>query len=90
MPQSNFDEELNTPRLVEGERFLRHLASAHAWLEQLNIQTDILLALRQEVQNNDPPIFESPGDLQFVNTKLIELKQAIINYINSLPGEASL
>lgn len=83
MPINDFTED--DPRLTAGRLFLQSLHNAQTWLEQLELTTDILLTIREQVSDNNPPIFQ-PEDLPFVNAELIALRNAIQAYVDSLPG----
>jgi hypothetical protein len=45
-----------------------------------------LLAMRDIVEANNPEIFDNPGDLQWVNQKLLQLKQAYETLLDSIGG----
>lgn len=83
MPLSDFTED--DPRLIVGRLFLRDIQRATEWLSLLETVTDTLLEIRQLVIDNDPPIFQ-PDDLPYVNTQLMILRDAIQDYVDSLPG----
>ena len=81
---SNFGDELGTDRMIVGKRFMHWVKQTEITLQRLNQATDTLLEIRQQVQNNDPPIFDD-GDLQYVNAQLLELRTAIRAHADSLP-----
>ena len=77
------------------DRELRRARDAHftAVLDTLNddfnsLQGNVgkLLAFRQEVATNDPPIFELPADLDRVDQRLAEKRAEMVAYVNGLPG----
>jgi hypothetical protein len=86
MPITNFGDELNTPRLIAGAKFKRLLESSRSSLERLSASVDMLLIIRQQVIENTPPIFDNPDDLNYVNAQLVELRDEIVAFVNTLPG----
>ena len=81
------DFDFDNARLARGRHFLNLIDAGNGHLQMLEALKEMFVAFKQEVAADlalEVPLVYEPGDLQFVNTKLLALKQAIQDFADSL------
>lgn len=80
----SYNEEYMTPRIQSGEKLHRMVERGRDLLVQMDFLKSELLTHRQLVVDNTDNIFQNPGDLDGVTVKLVELRNALQAFANSL------
>lgn len=82
-------DELNSPRSQAGQLFMRKMVRGYHLVEKSTNNAQELIDFFDYVTEDPDNIFQNPADRQFVLQNLLALREAWVNFVDTLPQGGS-